>query len=108
MYKKRCRVDRSSFISKGISDSKGQVTVFIIVGILLVLAVTLVIFVRKEIITFKPEEIIGKQVSLLINLAPRKIRGIESQGMILMAEEPDGKLSFVSPAEAVKNGAIVK
>ena len=54
MYKKRCRVDRSSFIP----SSKGQVTIFIIVGILLVLAVTLVIFVRKEIITFKPEEII--------------------------------------------------
>jgi len=54
MYQKRCRVDRSSFIP----SSKGQVTIFIIVGILLVLAVTLVIFVRKEIITFKPEEII--------------------------------------------------
>src|SRR3989338_5119874 len=58
MYQKRCKVDRSSFISKKIIDSKGQVTIFIIVGILLVLAVTLVIFVRKEIITFKPEEII--------------------------------------------------
>src|SRR3989344_8999310 len=54
MYQKRCRVDRSSFIP----SSKGQVTIFIIVGILLVLAVTLIIFVRKEIITFKPEEII--------------------------------------------------
>ncbi len=58
MYQKRCRVGRSSFISHSIPDSKGQVTIFIIVGILLVLAVTLVIFVRKEIITFKPEEII--------------------------------------------------
>src|SRR3989344_8819969 len=58
MYQKRCRVDRSSFISNPIPGSKGQVTIFIIVGILLVLAITLVIFVRREIITFKPEEII--------------------------------------------------
>ncbi len=57
---------------------------------------------------FKPDEIIGKHVSILVNLAPRKIKGIESQGMILMAEEPGGKLSFVSPAEVVKNGAIIK
>ncbi|MDP3698220.1 MAG: hypothetical protein Q8R47_01395 [Nanoarchaeota archaeon] len=58
MYQKRCKADRSSFISNHIGGPKGQVTIFIIVGILLVLAVTLVIFVRKEIITFKPEEII--------------------------------------------------
>ncbi|HLD40029.1 MAG TPA: hypothetical protein VJB13_02715 [Candidatus Nanoarchaeia archaeon] len=54
MYKKRWKVDRSSFIS----SSKGQVTIFIILGILLVLVITLVIFVRKEIITFNPQEII--------------------------------------------------
>jgi len=58
MYKKRFRVGRSSFISLPIAGSKGQVTIFIIIGILIVLAMTLVIFVRKEIITFNPQEII--------------------------------------------------
>jgi methionyl-tRNA synthetase len=57
---------------------------------------------------FKPEEIIGKQVSILVNLEPRKLRGIESQGMILMAEDADGKLVFVSPDEPVQNGSEVK
>ncbi|MCK5856202.1 MAG: methionine--tRNA ligase [Bacteroidales bacterium] len=57
---------------------------------------------------FKPEEIIGKQVSILLNLAPRKLRGIESQGMILMAEDADGKLVFVSPTDVVKQGSEVK
>jgi len=57
---------------------------------------------------FKPEEIIGKQVSILVNLAPRKIRGIESQGMILMAEDATGKLEFVSPANAVKPGSEIR
>ncbi len=57
---------------------------------------------------YKPEDIIGKQVSILANLAPRKIMGIESRGMILMAEEPDGRLVFASPADAVKNGSIIK
>ena len=57
---------------------------------------------------FKPEDIIGQQVSLLANLAPRKLRGIESQGMILMAESPDGALGFVSPSEGIGNGFIVK
>jgi methionyl-tRNA synthetase len=56
----------------------------------------------------KPEDIIGKQILILVNLEPRKIRGIESQGMILMAEDADGSLKFVSPAEAVKNGSEVK
>lgn len=56
---------------------------------------------------FDPEKIIGKQVSILINLEPRKIRGIESQGMILMAENEDGSLKFISPAEAVKPGSII-
>ena len=56
---------------------------------------------------YKPEEIIGKQVSILINLAPRKIKGIESQGMILMAENTDGTLSFVAPANNVSNGGKV-
>ena len=58
MYQKRCKRRRSSFISNAVAGSKGQVSFFIIVGFLLVLAVTLIIFVRKEIITFKPEEII--------------------------------------------------
>ncbi len=57
---------------------------------------------------FKPEDIIGKQVSILVNLAPRKIRGIESQGMILMAEDATGKLEFVAPANAVKPGSEVR
>ena len=46
---------------------------------------------------FKPEEVIGQKVSILLNLAPRKIRGVESQGMILMAETEMGELAFVSP-----------
>ena len=56
---------------------------------------------------YKPSDIIGKQVSLLANLAPRKLRGVESQGMILMAEDEDGKLSFVSPEVAVASGSII-
>mgnify|MGYP003691818745 FL=1 len=46
---------------------------------------------------YEPEQVIGKEVALLINLEPRKIRGVESQGMILMAEDAKGTLSFVSP-----------
>ena len=58
---------------------------------------------------YKPEEIIGQQVSLLANLAPRKIRGVESQGMILMAENSEGKLVFVAPSEAnFENGSGVR
>ncbi|MBP9151333.1 MAG: methionine--tRNA ligase subunit beta, partial [Flavobacteriales bacterium] len=56
---------------------------------------------------YSPEEIIGKQVCVLANLAPRAIKGIESQGMILMAESPDGKLSFVLPNQAVANGSSI-
>lgn len=56
---------------------------------------------------YSPEEIIGKQVCLLANLAPRAIKGIESQGMILMAENPDGMLSFVLPESVVGNGSSV-
>ncbi len=55
--------------------------------------------------SFKPEEIIGKRVTVLVNLAPRKLRGVESQGMILMAEDETGNLVFVNPSiEGVKNG----
>jgi methionyl-tRNA synthetase len=57
---------------------------------------------------FEPENIIGQQVSLLMNLEPRKIRGIESQGMILMAEGADGKLKFVQPNEVVNPGAEIR
>ncbi len=57
---------------------------------------------------FSPEELIGKQVSILVNLAPRKIRGVESQGMILMAEDSDGSLKLVNPSEAkVKEGSVI-
>jgi methionyl-tRNA synthetase len=54
--------------------------------------------------SFTPEEVIGKQVMILLNLAPRKIRGIESQGMLLLTTKADGKLSFVTPDETVENG----
>ncbi|NNF19458.1 MAG: methionine--tRNA ligase subunit beta, partial [Flavobacteriaceae bacterium] len=58
--------------------------------------------------SFAPEDIIGKQVTVLVNLAPRKLRGVESQGMILMTENQEGKLVFVSPAEAgVGNGTTI-
>jgi methionyl-tRNA synthetase len=56
---------------------------------------------------FNPEEIVGKQVVVVANLAPRKMRGIESQGMILMAEDAAGKLHFINPEAAINNGAIV-
>jgi methionyl-tRNA synthetase len=56
---------------------------------------------------FIPEAIIGQQVSVLVNLAPRAIKGIESQGMILMAENADGSLAFVQPSEIVKNGSNI-
>jgi methionyl-tRNA synthetase len=57
---------------------------------------------------FKPEELIGRRVSILVNLAPRKLKGIESQGMILMAENTDGTLYFVTPGEGAVNGADIK
>jgi len=56
---------------------------------------------------FKPEDIIGQQVSVLVNLAPREIKGIESQGMILMAEDKDGSLSFVAPTKEVNAGSEI-
>jgi methionyl-tRNA synthetase len=56
---------------------------------------------------FKPEEIIGKQVVVVANLAPRKMRGIESNGMILMAEDSEGKLHFVKPENMITPGASV-
>jgi methionyl-tRNA synthetase len=58
---------------------------------------------------YKPEDIIGQQVSILINLAPRKIKGIESKGMILMAENNIGELSFVTPEKStINNGGEIK
>jgi len=57
---------------------------------------------------FKPDEIIGKRVSILVNLAPRKLKGIDSRGMILMAENPDGTLFFVTPDEGTRNGSDIK
>lgn len=56
---------------------------------------------------FEPENIIGKQVVVVVNLAPRKIRGIESNGMILMAEDKDGKLYFVQPDNVISPGSKV-
>ena len=56
----------------------------------------------------KPEEIVGKQVSVLVTLAPKNIKGIESHGMILMAENPDGSLCFVSPEKPTKNGGTIR
>jgi methionyl-tRNA synthetase len=56
---------------------------------------------------FSPEEIVGKQVTILVNLAPRKIMGVESQGMILMAADKDGKLRLLQPNEVVSAGSTV-
>lgn len=58
--------------------------------------------------SFKPEDIIGKKVTVLVNLAPRKLRGVESQGMILMTENKTGKLVFLNPDEdEVGNGTVI-
>jgi methionyl-tRNA synthetase len=65
---------------------------------------------------FSPEEVIGKRVTVLVNLAPRALRGVESQGMILMTNDKDGKLVFVNPetssslstsSDGVENGALI-
>ena len=59
--------------------------------------------------SFAPEEVIGKKVSVLVNLAPRKLRGVESQGMILMVENSEGKYTFINPdTEEIANGTEVK
>jgi len=65
--------------------------------------------------SFKAEDVVGKKVTVLVNLAPRKLRGVESQGMILMTETAEGKLSFVNPdtstplstGAGVQNGATI-
>ena len=56
---------------------------------------------------YAPEDMVGKQICILANLAPRKIRGIESKGMILMARQNDGKMRFITPAETLCNGAEI-
>lgn len=57
---------------------------------------------------YSPEEVIGQKVSILMNLAPRKIRGVESQGMILMAEDAEGKLCFVAPTKEMEAGGEIR
>lgn len=56
---------------------------------------------------YTPEEMVGKQICILANLAPRTIRGIESKGMILMARQGDGKMRFITPAEVLTNGSQI-
>ncbi len=56
---------------------------------------------------YTPEQMLGKQICILANLLPRKIKGIESQGMILMARQPDGKMRFITPEETLDNGAEI-
>ena len=56
---------------------------------------------------FTPESMIGKQITILANLAPRKIKGIESNGMILMGKNLDGSLKLIAPNELADNGATV-
>jgi methionyl-tRNA synthetase len=57
---------------------------------------------------FEPESLVGKQIAIIANLEPRKIKGIESKGMILTAEDKDGKLSLIIPADKTGNGSIIK
>ena len=57
---------------------------------------------------FAPEQIVGKQVAILVNLEPRTIKGIVSQGMILMAEDVDGRLDFVTPQTAMRPGSVIR
>lgn len=56
---------------------------------------------------YSPEDMLGKQICILANLAPRKIRGIESKGMILMARQGDGKMRFITPQETLTNGSQI-
>ena len=56
---------------------------------------------------YSPEDMLGKQICILANLEPRTIRGIESKGMILMAKQGDGSMRFITPQEAVANGAVI-
>ncbi|MDC6353467.1 MULTISPECIES: methionine--tRNA ligase [unclassified Robiginitalea] len=56
---------------------------------------------------FAPEDLVGKQVTVLVNLAPRPLRGVESQGMILLAEDAEGNLVFLTPEQALANGSVI-
>ena len=56
---------------------------------------------------YSPEDMVGKQIVILANLKPRMLRGIESKGMILMAQQGDGKMRFVTPQETVTNGSVI-
>ena len=56
---------------------------------------------------FTPEEMVGKKVTVLMNLPPRKIRGVESQGMLLMAEDADGSLRLMSPEKGAESGSVI-
>jgi methionyl-tRNA synthetase len=56
---------------------------------------------------YSAQEMVGKQICILANLAPRKIKGIESKGMILMASEQNGKMKIVTPEERLQNGASI-
>ena len=59
--------------------------------------------------SYSPEEVVGKKVTVLTNLKPKVIRGVESQGMLLMAEDQDGRLIFISPEdENTPSGLIIK
>ena len=57
---------------------------------------------------FTAEELPGKSISVIVNLAPRTIKGIESKGMVLLAEDENGKLIFVTPEQKIRNGSPVK
>jgi methionyl-tRNA synthetase len=57
--------------------------------------------------SYTPEQMLGKQICILANLQPRVIRGIESKGMILMAEQPDGKMRFITPQEVLADGSQI-
>ena len=69
------------------------------------LLIRMVICIKQD--KYSPEEMVGKQICILANLAPRKIRGIESKGMILMARQNDGKMRFITPQETLCNGAEI-
>ena len=57
---------------------------------------------------FEPESLVGRQISIIANLEPRIIKGIESRGMILAAEDNEGKLVLVAPADKIDNGSMIK
>jgi methionyl-tRNA synthetase len=57
---------------------------------------------------YKPEDVVGKKVALVVNLAPRTMRGVESQGMVLMVEDCEGTLAFVASDKDLGNGQMVK